>query len=137
VTFLLDTNVISELRKHRPHGAVLRWYHSFPSKAFALPAVALYEIQAGAEIIRAQDPAKADEIERWLEAMMNLTTVVSLNAEAARETARILHGKSKTLLEDAMIAAIARVNGLVVATRNIRDFEKLDVPLANPFAFTA
>ena len=133
--FLLDTNVISELRKTRPHGALLRWYASRPDFEYALPAIAIYELQAGAEITRAQDPGKAMEIERWVELLLRETIVFPLDSNAAREAARLLGGKSKALIEDAMIAAIARVNRLTVATRNTRDFIGLDVPSVNPFAY--
>lgn len=131
--FLLDTNVLSELRKARPHGAVLAWYKSHSATAFALPALALYEIQAGAEVTRRQDAEKAREIERWVEALANGAVVLPLDGVSARESARLMARQSKLLIEDAMIAAIARVNGLTVATRNTRDFEHFAVPLVNPF----
>jgi hypothetical protein len=54
---------------------------------------------------------------------------------AAREAARLMQGQSRELFEDAIIAAIAKVNGLTVATRNARDFERFNVPLVNPFTF--
>jgi toxin FitB len=133
VTFLLDTNVLSELRKTKPHGAVLAWYHSYSPSAFALPALALYEIQAGVEITRRRDIRKAREIERWADALMDRAFVLPLDAASARETARLMTRQSKILIEDAMIAAIAKVNGLTVATRNTRDFERFAVPLVNPF----
>jgi len=133
--FLLDTNVISELRKLRPHGALLNWYSSYANSAFALPAIALYEIQAGLEITRQQDQAKALEMEVWLESLIDETTILALDGPAAREAAQFMRGRSKVLIEDAMIAAIAKVNGLTVATRNTRDFEHFAVPLVNPFLF--
>lgn len=133
--FLLDTNVLSELRKARPHGAVLAWYKSHLATAFAVPALALYEIQAGAEVTRRQDAEKAREIERWAEALANGAVVLPLDGVSAREAARLMARQSKLLIEDAMIAAIAKVNGLTVATRNTRDFERFEVPLVNPFLF--
>ena len=135
MTFLLDTNVISELRKQRPHEGVLHWFAAYPETAFALPAIAIYEIQAGAEITRRQNPGKALEIERWLEALMHETALISLDGRAAREAARLMQGRSKAVIEDALIAAIARVNGLIVATRNTRDFQGLQVPLIDPFTY--
>jgi predicted nucleic acid-binding protein len=135
LTFLLDTNVLSELRKAKPHGAVLAWYKSHSPAAFAVPALALYEIQAGAEVTRRQDAEKAREIERWAEALANEAVVLSLDGGSARESARLMARQSKLLIEDAMIAAIARVNGLTVATRNTRDFERFGVALVNPFLF--
>ncbi len=111
----------------------MQWYAAHPESDFALPALALYEIQAAAEITRRQAPEKALEIERWLETLMRETVLLPLDARAAREAARLMQGKSKSVIEDAMIAAIARVNRLTVATRNTRDFESLDVPVVNPF----
>jgi toxin FitB len=133
LTFLLDTNVLSELRKIRPHGAVLAWYKSHSATAFVVPALALYEIQAGAEVTRRQDTEKARQIEQWAEALANGTVVLPLDGVSAREAARLMARQSKLLIEDAMIAAIAKVNGLTVATRNTRDFERFAVPLVNPF----
>jgi predicted nucleic acid-binding protein len=135
LTFLLDTNVLSELRKARPHGAVLAWYKSHSPTAFALPALALYEIQAGAEVTRRQDIRKAAEIDLWADALMDGAVVLPLDGPAAREAAKLMARQSKLLIEDAMIAAIAKVNGLTVATRNTRDFERFEVPLVNPFLF--
>jgi predicted nucleic acid-binding protein len=133
LTFLLDTNVISELRKTKPHGAVLAWYQSHSPTAFAVPALALYEIQAGAEVTRRQDAGKAREIERWADALANGAVVLPLDGVSARESAKLMARQSRLLIEDAMIAAIAKVNGLTVATRNTRDFERFAVPLVNPF----
>jgi predicted nucleic acid-binding protein len=133
LTFLLDTNVLSELRKAKPHGAVLAWYKSHSPTAFALPALAFYEIQAGIEVTRHQDARKAREINLWADALMNGAVVLPLDGPAAREAARLMARQSKLLIEDALIAAIARVNGLTVATRNTRDFERFEVPLVNPF----
>jgi predicted nucleic acid-binding protein len=135
LTFLLDTNVISELRKLRPHGALLNWYKSYSSSAFCLPAIALYEIQAGVEVTRQQNQAKAIEMELWLTSLIEETQILPFDGFAARATALMMHGQSKVLIEDAMIAAIAKVNGLTVATRNTRDFERFAVPLVNPFLF--
>ena len=133
--FLLDTNVISELRKLRPHGALLNWYKSYSSSAFGLPAIALYEIQAGVEVTRQQNPAKAIEMELWIESLIRETQILPFDGIAARAAAHMMHTQSKVLIEDAMIAAIAKVNGLTVATRNTRDFERFGVPLVNPFLF--
>jgi len=61
--YLLDTNVISELRKAKPHGAVLAWFSAVRPHEIAIPAVVIEEIQDGAEITRKQDQPKAEEIE--------------------------------------------------------------------------
>lgn len=100
-----------------------------------MSAVTIYELQAGAEITRRQDSEKALEIERWIDALIDETVILPLDANGAREAARLMRNQSKSLIEDAMIAATATVNRLTVATRNTRDFERFSVPLVNPFEF--
>lgn len=132
--YLLDTNVVSELRKPRPHGAVVSWLESLDDAQLHLSAVTLGEIQAGIEITRAQDTEKAKEIEAWLELVAGAYNVLPMDAAAFRAWARLMHGKSDTLYEDAMIAATAKVHGLTVATRNVADFNALGLEVFNPFA---
>ena len=131
--YLLDTNVVSELRKQRPHGAVLAWLNSQDDADLHLSAVTLGEIQAGIELTREQDPSKADEIETWLALVAEAYNVVPMDAAAFRAWARLVHRKSDTLYEDAMIAATAQVHGLTVATRNVADFKALGMKVFNPF----
>lgn len=131
--FLLDTNVVSELRKPRPHGAVVAWLNHLPDDQVFLSAVTLGELQAGIERTRAQDSIKAREIESWVDQLADSIQVLPMDALCFREWARVMNGKSDTLFEDAMIAATARVHGLTVATRNERDFRALGVALLNPF----
>lgn len=131
--FLLDTNVVSELRRPRPHQAVLDWIAAIPADRLFLSAVTIGEIQAGIEITREQDAAKAQALEAWLTQVVAAYGVLPMDAEAFRAWARIKHRKSDTLLEDAMIAATAAVHGLVIATRNLQDFATLGVPTVNPF----
>ena len=134
VMYLLDTNVVSELRKQRPHGAVVAWLESLDDAQLYLSAVTLGEIQAGIEITRVQDTEKAKEIEAWLELVAGAYNVLPMDAAAFRAWARLMHGKSDTLYEDAMIAATAKVHGLTVATRNVADFNALGLEVFNPFA---
>jgi predicted nucleic acid-binding protein len=131
--YLLDTNVVSELRKPKPHGAVLAWFEGLDDAQLHLSAVSLGEIQAGIELTRAQDPAKALEIEAWLEMVAAAYNVLPMDAAAFRAWARLMHRKSETVYEDAMIAATAKVHGLTVVTRNVTDFKAFGVPLLNPF----
>ena len=131
--YLLDTNVISELRKPRPHGAVVAWLQSIDDADLHVSAVTLGEIQAGVELTREQDAPKAKEIEDWLTLVADTYNVLPMDAATFRCSARLMHRKSDTLYEDAMIAATAMLNGLTVATRNVVDFEALGIEVFNPF----
>jgi predicted nucleic acid-binding protein len=131
--FLLDTNVVSELWKPKAHGAVVAWLNHLRDEQLYLSAVTLGELQAGIERTRAQDTKKAQEIESWVDQLAASIQVLPMDARCFREWARLMNGKSDTLLEDAMIAATARVHGLAVASRNERDFATLGVTLLNPF----
>jgi toxin FitB len=131
--FLLDTNVISELRKAKPHGAVLAWMQNHKAAQKYLCAVTIGEIQAGVEVTRVQDTVKAREIETWLEELTAFFDVLPMDALAFREWARLMHRKSGALSQDAMIAAVAKTRGLTVATRNTSDFKTFGVAVVNPF----
>jgi toxin FitB len=98
--YLLDTNVVSELRKPRPHGGVVAWLNH------------------------------QEEDELFLSASFQ---ILPMDTPCFREWGRIMDRKPDRLLEDAMIAATARVHQLVVATRNETDFRQLDVRILNPF----
>jgi predicted nucleic acid-binding protein len=132
--FLLDTNVISELRKNKPHGAVLAWFESVRASDITIPASVIAELQEGVEMTRRQDPQKALEIERWIDRIMLTYVVVSIDGEIIREWVRLMVGKSPNLSEDVMIAATARLHRSTVVTRNITDFADLGVKVFNPFA---
>jgi predicted nucleic acid-binding protein len=131
--YLLDTNVVSELRRARPHGAVVAWLESVGDEDLHLSAVTIGEIQAGIEMTREQDPDKAAEIEAWLEQVAETYNILSMDAQTFRSGARIMHRRSDRLIDDAMIAATAAVHRLIVVTRNVRDFEGLGVRTFNPF----
>jgi toxin FitB len=131
--YLIDTNVVSELRRAHPHGAVLAWLRSVDHRLLRLSAMTLGEIQAGIELTRDQDPGRAAEIERWADEVARTWEVLPMDALVCRTWARLMHGKSGTLADDARIAATALVHGLIVVTRNVRDFQSFGVPTLNPF----
>lgn len=131
--YLLDTNVVSETRKPRPHGAVMEWLSGMELGNTFLSAATLGELQVGIEKTRRQDPRKAEEIERWTDLLAATYAVLPMDASCFRECARIMYNRQPGLLQDAMIAATARVHRLIVATRNERDFKQLDVQTFNPF----
>jgi len=132
--YLLDTNVVSEVRKVKPHGAVVAWLRQLPEDRLLISAVTLGELQAGIELTRQQDPVKAGALETWVDQLSESFQVVPMDAACFREWGRLMHGRSDDLSEDVMIAATARVHGLTVATRNVRRFKGLHVELVNPFS---
>jgi predicted nucleic acid-binding protein len=135
--YLLDTNVISELRRPRPHGAVVAWIKSIPDEHLHVSAVTLGELQAGVEITRERDPTKADEIEAWIGRIAGLYNVLALDGPCFRIWARLMHRQPDDLVLDALIAATAFVHNLTVVTRNVRHFRRLGSPTLNPWRLSS
>jgi predicted nucleic acid-binding protein len=131
--YLLDTNVVSELRKPKPHGAVVAWVEGLDNRQIFLSAVTLGELQTRVERTRRQDSLKAAEIESWVDWVAESHQVLPMDGDCFREWARLMAGQPDHLLEDGMIAATARIHGLTVATRNERDFRPFGVASINPF----
>ena len=132
--YLLDTNVVSELRKPKPHGAVLAWIQGVEDRDLHLSAVTLGEIQAGIEITREQDPSRAAEIEAWADQVAGTWNILAMDGETFRTWAKLMHRRSDTLIEDAMIASTGIQHELTIVTRNIKDFSGFGVKLLNPFS---
>ena len=133
--YLLDTNVISELRKTKPHGGVVAWLETLRPEQIFLSGCHHGRIAAGVELTRRQDAAKAHEIESWLTSVEATFAFVPMDSASFREWARLMTGNLNAPREDAMIAATARVHGFEVATRDEKDFKHLAVDIINPFKF--
>ena len=133
--YLLDTNIISELRRPSCHGAVRAWRASIPADSIAIPAIVIAELQDGAELTRRQNRLQAIELDRWIDRVMAAYPVIPMDGVLFREWSRLMAGKSDHLMQDAMIAATARIHHLVVVTRNLKDFKPFDVEVYNPFTF--
>ncbi len=131
--YLLDTNIVSELRKPKPHGGVMAWISAKDASSLYLSAMTIAELQRGVEMTREQDDEKAGQIEAWLEQLVLTGQVLAMDAAVCRAWAKLMHRRSYTLVEDAFIAATASVHRLVVVTRNVRDFKTLGVDTLNPF----
>ncbi len=131
--YLLDTNVISETRKNKPHGALVEWLSGLHESQIYLSAVTLGELQSGIELTRQQDANKARDIERWVDQLASTFHVLPMDSACFREWARIMPHRPTHLIQDAMIAATARVHNLTVATRNETDFKHFAVTVVNPF----
>jgi hypothetical protein len=131
--YLLDTNVVSEFRRARPHGAVLAWANSVREDQLYVSAATIFELQVGAEMTRRQDAVRASELDAWIDTIPETFNILASDDRIFRRAAKLLHGKSPDLLGDGLIAATALVHDLTVVTRNIRDFAHFDVPTLNPF----
>ncbi len=131
--FILDTNIVSELRRQRPHGAVVAWLTGIRDVDLNISAVTVLELQAGIELTRHSNAARASELEEWLDDVLESYSVLPADAAVFRKVARIMHRKPEHLFMDAVIAATAIAHGLTVATRNVVDFDIFGVPCVNPF----
>ena len=131
--YLLDTNIVSELRKPRPNPKVVAWLQDVEDSDLHLSAVTVGEIQAGIEVTRTRDAVKAEKLEAWANQVADSYNVLAMDAVCFRRGAKLMHRQSSTVYEDAMIAATALVHDLTVVTRNVRDFSRFDVRVLNPF----
>ena len=131
--YLLDTNVVSEFRRARPHGAVMAWMGSVRDDQLYVSAVTLFELQVGAEMTRRQNAPRASELDAWIDTIPDAFKILASDDKVFRRAAKLLHGKSLDLLGDGLIAATALVHNFTVVTRNIRDFAQFDVPTFDPF----
>ena len=135
IRYLLDTNVISELRKTRPRGGVVAWLETLSVEQIFISAVSMGELQAGVELTRRHNAIKALEIESWLNSVEMSFALVEMDSACFREWSRLMAGKPNALREDAMIAATAKIHGFRVATRDEKDFKHLGVEILNPFEY--
>ncbi|MFZ1087389.1 MAG: type II toxin-antitoxin system VapC family toxin [Terracidiphilus sp.] len=131
--YLLDTNIISETRKPRPHPAVLAWIRSVAESDLYLAAVTIGDLQKGVELTRRQNPQKAEEIGEWVARISSIYHILPADETVFKEWARMLKGRTEPKWEDGLIAATARVHRLIVVTRNVKDFTPFDVDIFNPF----
>jgi toxin FitB len=138
VTFLLDTNVVSELRKAKTgkaHARVAAWATKVPAGSLYLSAITLLELEMGVLQIERRDPTQEAVLRRWFDAHVLPAfagRVLSVDTAVALQCAR-LHVPDKLSEHDAMMAATALVHGMTVVTRNVADFEPTGVPVLNPW----
>jgi predicted nucleic acid-binding protein len=134
--FLLDTNVLSELRKgERCEPAVRAWARARPTSTLYVSVVSLMELEFGVLLMRRRDTVQGDRLLNWYEqevlpAFERRTLVVDL---AVTRRAATLHAPNRMPDLDALIAATALVHAMTLVTRNVRDFERTEVPLLNPW----
>jgi toxin FitB len=133
-SFVVDTNILSELSRARPSPAVLEWLTATPAQAKYLSVLSVGEIRAGVEGLRGRDDARAQALDLWLENVVRefdprILPITIAVADCWGE----LTARGTLPYTDGLIAATALAHGLTVATRNVRDFERSGVPVLNPF----
>jgi len=134
--YLLDTNVISELRKaSRAHVSVRAWAESAKARSFWLSAITVLELEIGVLRIERRDPAQGALLRQWLEKGVLAQfeeRILDVDVAIARRSAR-LHVPDSRPERDALIAATALTHGLAVVTRDAGDFEPMGVAVINPW----
>lgn len=135
MTYLLDTNVLSELRKRRPDQRVLSWYDTVSSADIFLSVLTIGEIRLGIERLRRKDPDRADLLERWLRGLRAAFAdhIVGVDAKTAEEWGRINVPEQLPVI-DGLLAATARTRGWTLVTRNTADVARSGVTVLNPFS---
>jgi predicted nucleic acid-binding protein len=135
MTYLLDTNVVSELRKRDPDPHVLAWYDTVTSAEIFISALTIGEIRLGIERLRRKDRAQADLLEHWLQGLRITYRdhIVDVGADVAEEWGR-LNVPDPLPVIDGLLAASARIRGWTLVTRNTADLARSEVMLINPFA---
>jgi toxin FitB len=134
VTFLLDTNVVSEIRKPRPNPNVQAWLASVPEADLYLSVLVVGEIRQGVERLRRRDPARVAPYEVWLSELVRqfADRLVPITAEVCEEWGRLNVPDPRPVV-DGLMAATAKVRGWTFVTGNVADLARADVRLLDPF----
>jgi len=134
MSFLLDTNVVSEVRKRTANPNVQAWLASVAGLELHLSVLVIGEIRQGIERMRRRDPAQAAAYEAWLSTLLRdyADRIVPVTAEVAQEWGR-LNVPDPLPVIDGLLAATAKVRGWTLVTRNTADLARSGVRLLNPF----
>lgn len=137
MSFLVDTNVISELRKGvRANAGVVAWFSELDSTDIFLSVVTIGEVRKGIELVRRRgDTVAASSLEGWLETLIETyaSCILPIDREVAEAWGR-LNVPDPVPVIDGLLAATAKIHGLTVATRNLDDIERTGVDCLNPFS---
>ena len=136
MSFLLDTNIVSELRRGQAANAgVVAWFDDRPARELYLSVVTVGEIRQGIEQLRAKDARQATALDQWMTGLVQFyeDRLLYVDGDVAQEWGRLRAARA-TPVVDALLAATARVHDLTLVTRNVRDFSRLPVRVLNPFA---
>lgn len=135
MTFLLDTNIVSELRRgDRANAGVVKWFDERTPDELCLSVVTVGEIRQGIEQLRGRSRPQAAALDRWLTGLVQFyeDRVLYVDGDIAEEWGR-LGARRKPPVVDTLLAATARVHSLTLVTRNVRDFAGMKVRVLNPF----
>lgn len=134
MTYLLDTNVISELRKLRPDPNVATWWAAVSSAEVFISSLTIGEIRIGIERLRHKDPDRADRLDEWLTGLRASYAdhIVGIDPRIADEWGRLSAARSVPVV-DGLLAATAQSRGWTLVTRNVADVRGCGVPVLNPF----
>lgn len=133
--YLIDTNVLSEQRKHEPNSGVTAWFEDTRTADVRLSVITIGEVRRGITLLRLRrDFAQAGHVERWLSVTLeDFDERIVPITEAAAQRWGDLDARRSTPVADGLIGATAAVHGWTLVTRNVKDFEHIGVPLLNPF----
>lgn len=134
--FLLDTNVVSELRRGtRADPGVTDWFDARTPDELSLSVITVGEIRQGIEQLRRRKPLQAEALDRWVRGLVQFyeDRLLYVDGDVAEEWGRLRAGRTLPVV-DALLAATARVHNLTLVTRNVRDFAGTGARLVNPFA---
>jgi predicted nucleic acid-binding protein len=135
VSYLLDTNIVSELTKKRPNSKVVAWFQQVPSTDLFLSVITLGEIRKGIELKRTTSPPTADRFETWLQtlALRYRSRILAFDADTADRWGRIMAAHPDVPVEDGQLSATALQHGLTLVTRNVRHIAPTGVDYLDPF----
>ena len=134
MSFLLDINVVSELRRRTPSPNVLQWFATVAADELYLSVLTIGEVRQGIELLRRKDPTAATSIERWLHGLVTTyeDRIVDVDASIAERWGR-LNVPDPVATVDGLLAATALVHDWTLVTRNVGDVERTGVRILNPF----
>lgn len=138
MAFLIDTNVLSELRKAVPHPNVAAWASSVDPDSVYLSVLVAGEIRKGVEMLRRRDPQRAEILDTWLDALLATYAdrTVGVDAGVADEWGRLDAAHGLPVI-DGLLAATVRVHGWILVTRNVRDVQRTGARCLDPFTAAA